>query len=388
MRIGIVTIDDEVNYGNRLQNYAVHNIMKDYGCIADTIVVKMKEKTFYRNENIVKKIIRDFFPPSLFFRSIQFVHFVKSELSRDVEAKRKRIFAQFTAMQIAGKYFYINRYEDIYHKNDFEQYDYLLTGSDQVWNPYFAGSDYFFLTFVPPEKRIGFIASIGVSELPEAQKARYAALLTQMKYISVREESAVQIIDELIHKKVDCFLDPVLLLERKKWESLVAPVNLSIPSKYVLSFFLGEEPKEKLEAYAVQHNLMIVHMNQKKYEEYYLLGPEQLLYMIKNAEFVMTDSFHVTAFSIIFHKQFYVFHRRDDNMKDMFSRMENLLEKLHLFERVQNEDSIKETKIISSERYVEIDTILKEERQKFNRVMEVIVMGDADNTVDIREVGK
>lgn len=369
MKIGIITINDNNNYGNRLQNYAVYSMVKNYGYSVDTIIVKIKDEVSYRNEKIIKEMIRQVSPPYLFFESVQLMVFIKNKLLGNIAAKKNCIFNRFTASKCSGKFFYINKYKDIHKISSLGRYDYFLTGSDQVWNPYFAGSDYYFLTFAPPQKRIGFIASIGVSELPNEQKERYTRLLNQMQYISVREESAAQMIKELLHKSVDCFPDPVLLLGKENWEELMKPVEFSIPEKYILSFFLGEEPMKKIESYAVGHKLKVVHMNRKEYEKYYLLGPEQLLYMIKNAEIVMTDSFHVTAFSIIFHKQFYVFNRKDSSMKDMFSRMETLLGKFYLSDRIQNEEEIKEKENISKERYIEIDTTLDVERKRFDGVM-------------------
>lgn len=191
-----------------------------------------------------------------------------------------------------------------------------------------------------------------------------------MHYISVREESGVRIIDELIHKKVDCFLDPVLLLDREQWEKMMRPTKFHLPGKFVLSFFLGEEPDKPMEIFAESHGLQVIHMNRREYKDCYLLAPDQMLYMIKNAAFIMTDSFHVTAFSIIFQKQFYVFRRREPGMENMFSRMETLLGKFSLTRRVQEHDTIEDREKISEEQYNEIGVILMKEQMKIRKVIE------------------
>lgn len=366
MKIGIVTINDHSNYGNRLQNYAVFRLLQNYGHFVETITVNIKEKQIGKEFGI-KQVIKKLLPCRILFSAVRLNSFVKAVLTGDVEIRKTRNFYEFSNAHIQQKHYYVKKYEDLNRVRELKKYDYILTGSDQVWNPYFAGSDYYFLTFVPPEKRIAFIASIGIPELPNDQKERYAALLKQMHYISVREESAVRIIEELIHKKVDCFLDPVLLLEKENWENLMKSVAFSIPEKYILSFFLGEEPNEKIELFAHNHNLKVVHMNRKEYKEYYPLGPEQLLYVIKNAAIVMTDSFHVTAFSIIFQRQFYVFRRKEPGMENMFSRMETLLGKFYLTERIQDSEEFNDMEDISVKQYLKIEKILTEERNNFDK---------------------
>lgn len=370
MKIGIVTINDHSNYGNRLQNYAVCRLLRDYGCTAETITVYIKEDQSGKKSG-VKRTVKKALPCRVcaFISGLNLS--IKAVLKGNAEADRRRVFYKFTKMHIPQKKYYVKKYEDLKKVKELKKYDYVFVGSDQVWNPYFAGNDYYFLTFVPPEKRIGFIASIGTAELPDEQKSRYTLLLGQMKYISVREESAVRIIEELIQKKVDCFLDPVLLLKRKDWEKLIRPAGCLVPEKYVLSFFLGEEPCEEIKSFAGRYDLNIIHMNQKKYKEFYLLGPDQLLFMIKNAAVVMTDSFHVTAFSILFQKQFYVFRRKDSiiYMENMFSRMESLLGKLNLMERIQNERAIVDKEDISMEKYVRVEAVLEEERKRLNKVV-------------------
>lgn len=90
----------------------------------------------------------------------------------------------------------------IYHNQDIKRYinvdecNFFITESDQIWNPDFAGNDYFFLDFVEPHKRIAFAASIGYESLPDDVLARYAKYWKKMRYISVREESAAKLIEQ------------------------------------------------------------------------------------------------------------------------------------------------------------------------------------------------
>lgn len=372
MKLGIITLQDNNNYGNRLQNYAVSMIMKSYGAEVDTIIVKNKEDflAYGRKKSSIKNSIKTIMPIQL----LVFCAACKQRLcGNKLKYARERNFRKFNKQHITMKTYYINQYEQLLRKKELQKYDYFFTGSDQVWNPDWAGDDLYFLTFAPPEKRIAFIASMGVTELPGEKTECYKVLLRQMKYISVREESAVQLINQITGIKADCFFDPVLLVNREHWLKMVKPMLFEIPSKYILSFFLGEEPKEKIEAFAVSHNLKVVHMNQKEYKKYYLLGPEQLLYMIKNAAVVMTDSFHVTAFSIIFQRQFYVFRRKEPGMENMFSRMETLLGSLDLMNRIQSGIKMEEIDVISREQYLDIEKQLAAERKRLDKKMRTVL---------------
>lgn len=367
MKAGIITIRDNINYGNRLQNYAVSILLKGYGIEATTIFLNNKEVFLsYKHKNWIKRLL----PIHL----LLFCSMLNKWLHRDKpNIIREKNFCEFNDKYIDQKIYSVNRYKQMIKIKELQEYDYFLAGSDQIWNPNFAGTDLYFLTFAPPEKRIAFIASIGINELPDKEAERYKVLLSKMKYISVREEKAVTLIEQLIGKKVDCFLDPVLLISKDKWSEIAEAIPHDIPSNYILSFFLGDEPEENIKKLAEKRQVSVIHMNQEKYREYYSLNPAQLLYLIKNAEFVLTDSFHVTAFSIIFQKQFYVFRRKQEGMEGMFSRMETLLGKLGLIYRVQDGIEIEDKDVISKEQYDLIEKKLVDEQKRFNEIMSKIL---------------
>ncbi len=362
MKVGIITIQDNSNYGNRLQNYAVSEILKNYGMETVTVIVKNKED-FLSVDN-KKKWIKRILP----IRLIVVISKYKNK-KKFQDLKRENKFKKFNQKYINSKTYFINQYSELLKIKKLQEYDYFFSGSDQIWNPYYAGDEIYFLTFVPRKKRIAFIASIGVSELPEEKKDKYQLYLSQMKYISVREEKAVHLIEELVNRKVDCFLDPVFLLEKESWIKIIENIPFEIPSRFLLSFFLGEEPNAKIEKYANENNLSIIYMNNKKYRKYYSLNPAQLLYLIKNAEIILTDSFHVTAFSIIFKKQFYVFKRKQEGVISMFSRMETLLSRFHLLDRIQDKVTIESKKDISKADFENIEEEIKKERKRLEKTI-------------------
>lgn len=368
MKIGIVTIQDNFNYGNRLQNYAVSKIVESYKMQVDTVIIKNREELLQIDN--YKKWIKRILPNKV---NWMLSAFKKQLVGNKLEISREKSFQQFNQKYIRSKTYYIDTYAQLLEMKQLQNYDYFLAGSDQIWNPFFAGQELYFLTFAPPQKRIAFIASIGVSKLPKEEENRYKEYLSQMKYISVREESAVKIISELIDKQADCFLDPVLLIKREEWLKLMEPVVQEIPSQYILSFFLGEKPEKEIELFANSKHLPIIHMNNKAYKKFYCLNPAQLLYLINHAEFVLTDSFHVTAFSIIFQKQFYVFKRKQIGMENLFSRMETLLGKLDLYSRVQDTAEIKDKEKITKEKYEKIEECLVEEKVKFDKILKNVL---------------
>jgi len=370
MKVGIVTIIDQYNYGNRLQNFAVMEIFKSYGIEVVTINIRIKEGYRPYKEKGLVKIVRTVLPVPIFFG---LGDFVLQRCKNKHLNKRRKNFVQFTKQRINTINYFVKKYSEIAEIKELEQFDFFITGSDQVWNPKFAGAAYHFLTFAPPCKRIAFIASMGVAELTLEEKERYANLLMEMKYISVRERHAVKIIENVTGKKVDCFFDPVLLLSQEEWKNNMEAPGVDLPERYLLSFFLGEEPKKTIDEYSKTRNLTVIHMNRKEYKKYYALNPAQLLFLINHAETVLTDSFHITAFSLIFKKQFRVYKRKQSGMDNMFSRIENLLERLALEKCIQDDGEILDDVFISKENYERIHSVLQRERDVVDRKMKDIM---------------
>lgn len=372
MKVGILTIQDDFNYGNRLQNYAVSEIMKNYGAEVNTIRINNKEDYLKCTSSKIKEYIKKLMPMRLLY--IHIIH--EQKRHRDnLDNARAKEFNLFNKRYIPMKTYYVNRFEQLHRCKELQNCDFFFAGSDQIWNPNFGMKESYFLTFAPSKKRIAFIASMGVTELPERQAERCAELLKQMQYISVREEAAVQIVKELVGREADCFFDPVLLLGRENWLKIEESVSFRIPSRYVLSFFLGLESKEEIEKFAHSRNAEVIYMNQKEYKKYYSINPAQFLYLIRHAEYILTDSFHVTAFSIIFEKQFFVFRRREEGMENMFSRLETLLGRLDLMNRIQCMSEIEGITPISQKQYHNINRILATERARLDKKMNMILWG-------------
>ena len=228
-----------------------------------------------------------------------------------------------------------------------QKYDYIFTGSDQVWNPEYAGKA-FYLGEIPTEKRCAYAASFGKDQLQEGTLTdETIQALKNYRFISVRESSAIQILEQLGVTNANMVCDPTLLLERQEWENSIARVKSVTKEKYVFVYLLGnsknlrDDIKKKLQS----TNLKIVsmphiHFTYQKRDkgfadiEVYDVGPWEFLRLIYDAEIVVTDSFHCTLFSILFHKNFWTLSRNGNNdLGSTNGRMYTLLEKAGLMER-------------------------------------------------------
>lgn len=363
MKICIVTRMDYNNYGNRLQNYALTMLLQDEGW--DTysgIEVRSKEDWEKRSTKSVR-IIKHLIPFWMFQIKAQKELSIQ-EKQRKTD-KRRAAFISFTDKYIhVLPPFIVKNGKDLSKKIERYKFDYYIVGSDQVWNPAFSGRDYEFLTFAPKEKRLSFSASFGVDDIPEKQKERYADALNGMRYISVREEQGIHIARSLTGREdIDLTLDPTLLLDNDKWDRLIQNSGVNKPPKYIATYFLGEFPNAVIE-FAQKHNLPILMLNSKKTLDLYSVDPTGFLDVLHDADYIFTDSFHALAFSLKFHKEFYVFERKEIGQANMFSRLNNLLELFDLTERIVQNDKIVIKYKIHEQKWEKIDSYLLSQKRK------------------------
>lgn len=235
-------------------------------------------------------------------------------------------------------------------------YDIVLLGSDQVWHPMNLLMNFFTLNFVPDNVKKGAYApSFGVSIIPESYKKAYRKFINRIECVSCREIAGVKLVKELTGRDVPMVCDPTLLLTSKDWESFLSG-KVKIKEKYVLCYFIGDNPnqREVVKEYAKSNNLKIVallHIDEyiasdEKYADYtpYNVGPAEFLFLVKNADCVMTDSFHASVFSLQFHRNFYTFNRFENKKgNSTSSRIESLLATVNLMDRkVRNGATIKD----------------------------------------------
>lgn len=151
---------------------------------------------------------------------------------------------------------------------------------------------------------------------------------------------------------------------------MVKKPDIQLDSDYICTYFLGEVP-EAVEHFAREKGLKIYPLNDKEAPELFVIDPGEFLYMIKNAAYVLTDSFHAVAFSIKFNKEFYVFDRKENGVAGMFSRIETIAKLFGLENRIQNREKIVEQLPISN--WMEIENKLAAEKKKsMKKLLEVM----------------
>ncbi len=306
-KVGIITLNGNNNFGNKLQNYALKKIVESYGLDVDTI-------WFDEEFNYKKYIIKKF----MFFKKIY---------------KREIKFEKFTQKYLNRKFFC----------NESDQYYKFIVGSDQVWNYSFKGVSQnfyrYFLKFSPKEKNISYAASIGANQIEDKYVNEFKDGMNNFSFISVREDLAKKILNEQItSKEVEVVLDPTMLLSSNEW-NFVAKKPKKFPKKrYILNYFLGEQSKERkkiINNFAKKNNCQVIDLLDEN-NPLYVIDPTEFLYLEKNAFLICTDSFHSCVFSIIFNRPFVVFDREDNGKKVMGSRIDTLINKFNLLNRKFN----------------------------------------------------
>ncbi len=224
-----------------------------------------------------------------------------------------------------------------------ENYSAVITGSDQLWSPAGLPTNFYNLMFVPDEiRKISYASSFGVKDIPWYQKKRTAQFLKRIDYISMRENRGSEIVKELTGREVPTILDPVFNFDKNEWDKMI-PVKKEIKEPYIFAYFLGNnaEYRESIKKAARELNCKIValrHLDQYVEEDenfgdiaLYDVGPDKFLNLLRNAEYVCTDSFHGSCFSIINQKKFVIFNRYHEGYKySKNSRIETLCTNLGL----------------------------------------------------------
>ena len=312
-KIGIITFYGNSNYGNRLQNLAVQTILEEYGFKAETLVFMNNRFKWwtYNYRMYVKGIIhRD---PNI-FRILNFLKFNKKYINmRYLYEKENKIPSKFVS-----------------------KYAYFVTGSDQVWNVCYKtvarNTDLYFLLFSEDSQKVCISPSIGVSTIPEEYTGQLREWLSGFRYLSCREKKGAQEITRITGRECEWLIDPTLYVTREQWERILSlkPVR---QSPYVFVFFLvgmSKDLSEHIEKYAESAGYTVINPSDPK-SGFYSIGPAKFIELLANAQIVFTDSFHVTAFSINFHKPFYVFNRKTG--QNVTSRIESVCERFCLSER-------------------------------------------------------
>lgn len=379
MKIGIVTLVGD-NYGNKYQNFAVEQLLSRYGTVETFSTVSGQPVTFANSVSLSRRL-----SPSHIFEALRcrlmgkyginnvarpivlngfYALFHKAEIAK-IRKERNEAFASFQKkrLHVSEKILDAANVRDMQWV---EQFDCFFCGSDQIWNPTYATtSELMFLSFAK-DRSVSIAPSFGLQTLTEEAKKKYGKWLQYVKVLSVREESGQKLIHELTHRNAELLLDPTMALERDQWDALASKPTCSLPKKYLLCYFLGRIDRtcqRRVRELAAKKGLEIVRLFDVESPEYYALDPAEVLFCIRNAEYVATDSFHGTVFSILYHKSFTVFERNEGSL-NMFSRIDTLLRFFGLTARTNKNEAV------SEESWEGVDRLLEQERAHTERFID------------------
>lgn len=330
MNIGIITWFGGPNYGTNLQAISLQKYLRKVGYSVQIINYVPPRVGYGKELSIWDRIAHQ---PQKYVNL-----YSKGKYKQELEQKNNKIqeslckHCKFTA-QIT------NDEEYVQICNDF---DVLVFGSDQIWNPNWYHPWYYADNPIIKAKRVSYAPSMGVTSLePEiAEKIRHS--LEVFSAVSIREIECVNLLEQCMGIRPETVLDPTFLLNREDWSQFIGKEQVA-ENEYVLSLFLTDNCCHWWAASKLAKKERIKHIVVPYSGFSYLLhadvradtGLEDLLSLIRGAKFVLTDSYHVTVFSLIFNKEFYVFARfKDADDFSQNSRVTNLLDSINLIERL------------------------------------------------------
>ena len=340
-KIGIVSCYFKHNYGSMLQAYATQQILDNMHLENETINIDENvdfangKKKYYATQITNVSFIKS----KLGMIKLKFDKKLNKELGKNIcirDLKYKEFEKNF---KLTKPY---KTYNELTEKC--KEYSNIIVGSDQLWLPVNVVADYYTLNWVPDNvNKISLATSFGVSEIPNKYKDDYAKFLNRINYLSVRETSGVKLVEKLSNNKATLVCDPTLLLTKDEWME-IQDVKPIIEGKYILCYFLGSniEHRKFAEKLKKQTGYKIVSDEYVKYSDVfadetpYNIGPAEWINLIRNAQFVCTDSFHGTVFSLINNVPFFTFERysNKDAKISTNSRIYSLLEMVDLKNRI------------------------------------------------------
>ena len=329
-KVAVITLHYIRNYGSVLQTYATQKKLELMGHQVEII-------DYVRPNAEDSEILKE---------GLQSKHFGKNvvkviayiALKKFENIKRKKVCVDFLSQNVSLTRKYKD-YEDL--QNEPPIADIYCTGSDQTWNSEYNGGvlPAYYLAFAPNgKKRVGYAVSIGMDLIRENEQTEIRAYVNKYDAISVREDRAKQLLEELGCTNVEHILDPTLVLNKEEWSDMIAP--RMIQERYIIIYRLNPNPemeqfaKELSEKTGCKIVRMSYYLNHLKEQGKMIYTPtvNQFLSLINYADYVITDSFHCTAFSLNFNKEFFIFYPGKYN-----SRLQSVLELTGTEHRVMND---------------------------------------------------
>ena len=330
MKLGLLTFHTAANYGAALQAYAFEKFLADkgYDCEYINYVNASRAHEYSMSWHIYDCLMRGkLTSAAVYLAGCPFMTLRKFRFNR---------FYKKNLKQTAKVYHNSKEAEEL---ND--KYDYFVVGSDQVWNPICNGDDAaFLLDFVKDgRKRISYSPSFGMTEVNDEHKKVFRDNLMTFAHIGVRETVGQKIVQELIGREATLCLDPVLLLTKEQWNDIMPKKQTN--ERFIFSYTNRDSQtkdffKTGYKLDGRKHYVLSRYTHPQDFinpqtRVKYCMSPEEFLFVINNADLVVSASFHCIAMSVILNRQFVAFITGDEGKDE---RILNILRTLHLENRV------------------------------------------------------
>ena len=357
-KVGIVTLYRD-NFGSILQAYSTYSFVEKLGY--DCTILELKYST-----GLMDKIIKI---PKFLYKCIRYKGYI-SERKRLREAvdKEKNLLSLNTKKKMdefIEHTFKIKEYENQNLRVLNDEFDFFITGSDQVWNGY---DKIRYLIFADKKKKIALAPSFGGNKVKSYDKKNIKKAINEFENLSVREESGVDIIKNLTGKNAVRLPAPTILLNKCEWVEFAE--NGIKKKNYILIHFLNKPNDIAIKAINeyLENNDCTAYCICNKYDAYNRLlryefidvNPYDYVSLISSANFVFTDSFHSTLFSINLETNFLTFDRQHFHGVSQRSRIIDLLNRVEMQYKFVTEDE--EHFIFESAKKWSSDLIFKQER--------------------------
>lgn len=351
MKIGLAINFDYPDYGGMLQAFATQRVLDKQGIDSEAIcfdglkgdINRRKWKYFLSNLNdlsIVKEKAR------IIGKKIK--QKINKELNQKLSMRNDALEQWSKKMFKVSKAY--GHWDDI--TNGAHGYNSVVVGSDQLWLPSNVTADYYTLNWVPEDvNKVCYATSFGIGKIPLKYETTYRAFLKRINHLSAREISGQEIIKHLCNREVPLVCDPALLLDSEGWDE-VASKRL-IKEKYIFCYFMGDNPSQRefVKRLAQKTGCKVVallHLDQyiaadEEYVDYapYDVTPADFVSLVKYADYVCTDSFHGTVFSINYSKTFFTFMRFNEKASlSTNTRITSLLSTIGLEDRLIGDANI------------------------------------------------
>lgn len=320
MNIGIITWFSGGNYGTNLQAIALQYYLRAQG---HEVKLLNFEVSVLSNNNRRDFLTRLSYQPEKYITK----YF-------DRKYKEAIAYRKFRIKETVQKYCIFTK--KIESKEDYirecNSFDLIICGSDQIWNPNWYHRYYYADYPEIKARKISYAPSLGINSIPEEKAKEIKMSLKGFDAISVRESIGARILSNLSPVEPQVVVDPTLLLGAREWSKIAS--NKVVSDQYVLSMFLTDNLRHWHAAKIFSKKKKMKHIvipycgiSYTESDQLYVdAGIEDFLALIRDADYVLTDSFHVIVFCLIFNRQFVAFQRfKEDQFTSQNSRIDNLL---------------------------------------------------------------